>query len=278
MKSTRSSLASRYSVAFILCLSCLMILMASSLSVSPNSSLASSTPSNARVSATATPAGGPIARTMTSPPPLPLVGAALTATKTDNTSVAVDPGATIMYTVVINNTGTVDLTNVNFTDTVDPNTTLVPGSVNSSPIAFDDTYPASGNIPIAPAASLLANDIDPDSGTNAGLTVTQVQGSAGNVGNPTNTTATGIGGVNGSVTVQVNGSFTYEPPPGFTGADTFTYQISDAAGKTGSGTVTINISNMVWFIDNTSVAANSRGTFSQPFKTIANFNTVNTGA
>ncbi len=278
MKSTRSSLASRYSVAFILCLSCLMILMASSLSVSPNSSLASSTPSNARVSATATPAGGPIARTMASPPALPAVGAALTATKTDNTSVAVDPGATIMYTVVINNTGTVDLTNVNFTDTVDPNTTLVPGSVNSSPIAFDDTYTASGNIPIAPAASLLANDIDPDSGTNAGLTVTQVQGSAGNVGNPTNTTATGIGGVNGSVTVQVNGSFTYEPPPGFTGADTFTYQISDAAGKTGSGTVTINISNMVWFIDNTSVAANSRGTFSQPFKTIANFNTVNTGA
>src|SRR5205085_3897647 len=34
----------------------------------------------------------------------------------------------------------------------------------------------------------------------------------------------------------------------------------------------------VWFIDNTSAAANSRGTFSQPFKTIAAFNAVNTGA
>ncbi len=280
MKSTRSSLASRYSVVFILCLSSLMILMASALSVSPNSSLASSTASNARVGVTATPANGPIARSVAAPTPLPPVGPVLTATKTDNLlqTATVNPGDTIMYTVVISNTGGADALNVNFTDTIDPNTTLVAGSVNSSPIAFDDIYTASGNIPIAPAAGLLANDIDPDSGDNAGLTVTQVQGAPGNVGNPTNTTATGIGGVQGSVTVAANGTFTYEPPPGFTGADTFTYQVSDAGGKTSSGTVTINITGMVWFIDNTSVAANSRGTFSQPFKTAAAFNAVNSGA
>src|SRR6185369_562556 len=256
MKSTRSNLASRYSVAFILCLTSFMILIASALSVSPNSSSASSTPSNARVSATATPAAGPISRTITSPTPLPPVGPALTATKTDSPGTPANPGDTIMYTVVITSTGTTDAMNVSFTDMIDSNTTLS-GVVASSPIAFDDAYTASGNIPIAPAVSLLANDIDPDTGTNAGLTVTQVQGSAGNVGNPTNTTAAGIGGVNGSVTVAANGTFTYQPPPGFTGDDTFTYQISDASLKTGSGTVKITVSNMVWFIDNTSAAANS---------------------
>jgi uncharacterized repeat protein (TIGR01451 family) len=220
--------------------------------------------------------GEPISPMLASPLN-PFVNTTVTATKTHTPSGNRAPGDTLTYTVVITNTGAADATGVSFTDTIDPNTTLVPGSVNSSPIAFNDTYTASGNIPIAPAASVLVNDIDPDTGTNAGLTVTQVQGSGANVGNPTNTTATGIGGVTGSVTLFVDGSFTYEPPPGFTGADTFTYQISDAGGKTGTGTVTINISNMVWFIDNTSAGSN-RGTFTNPYKTIAAFNAVNSGA
>src|SRR5262245_58330762 len=254
MTPRRSTIASRYSVTLILGLSCLMIMMASVVSVSRNPSLASSTASTARVSTTPAPTGGPSGRPLASPLLAP-AGPALTATKTDNLAptATVNPGDTIMYTVVITNTGMADALNVNFTDTVDPNTTLVPGSVNSSPIAFDDTYTATGNIPIAPAMGLLANDIDPDTGHNTGLNVTQVQGSAANVGVVTSTTAVGIGGVHGTVNVAANGTFTYEPPPGFIGADTFTYQISDAAGKTGTGTVTINISNMVWFIDNTSV-------------------------
>src|SRR6185436_14346995 len=66
--------------------------------------------------------------------------------------------------------------------------------------------------------------------------------------------------------------------PGFTGADTFTYKISDGT-FTDTGTVTINISGMAWFIRNTGGGANL-GTFSNPFTTIASFNTANaaTGA
>jgi uncharacterized repeat protein (TIGR01451 family) len=259
-----------------------MILMASALSVSPSSSFGTgSLTSSVRAESTAAPnPREPFASTLASQPsPLnPFVNTTVTATKTHTPSGNRAPGDILTYTVVITNTGGADATGVIFTDTIDPNTTLVPGSVNSSPVAFDDSYTASGNIPIAPATSVLANDIDPDSGTNAGLTVTEVQGAAGNVGNPTNTTATGIGGVHGSVTLLANGTFTYQPPPGFTGADTFSYQISDAGGKTSTATVTITISNMVWFIDNTSAAANSRGTFTEPFKTIAAFNAVNTGA
>src|ERR1041384_8207524 len=279
MKSARGSFASRYSVAFILCLVCLMLTIGSVISSSrttPFAGAALTSTVSAETSTTLAPRE-PL-NSMLPSPANPFVNTTVTATKSHTPTGNRMPGDILTYTVVITNTGAADATGVIFSDTIDPHTTLVPGSVNSSPVAFDDTYTASGNIPIAPATSVLANDIDPDSGTNGGLTVSQVQGSAGNVGNPTTPTATGIGGVHGTVTLLANGTFTYDPPPGFTGADTFTYQISDAGGKTGSGTVTINISNMVWFIDNTASASLNRGTFTQPFKTIAAFNAVNSGA
>jgi uncharacterized repeat protein (TIGR01451 family) len=45
---------------------------------------------------------------------------------------AANPGDTLLYTVQITNTGTADATSVVFTDTPDPNTTLVVGSVQST--------------------------------------------------------------------------------------------------------------------------------------------------
>jgi len=93
------------------------------------------------------------------------------------------------------------------------------------------------------------------------------------VGVATNTTAVGGGGVTGSVTLASNGSFTYEPPPGYVGNDTFTYKTSEGT-LTDTNTVTITISNMVWFIKNTGGGLN-RGTFSNPFTTIGSFNTAN---
>jgi hypothetical protein len=97
---------------------------------------------------------------------------------------------------------------VTFTDTVDANTTLDMGSVATSPIGVADSYTCSGNIPIAPINGVLSNDLNPNTNNTTGLSVTQVQGMAGNVGNPTDTTATGLGGVKGSVDVESNGSFT----------------------------------------------------------------------
>ncbi len=182
----------------------------------------------------------------------------------------------IEYTVTVTNTGTNDATGVTFNDTLDPHTSLVLGSVNTQPIADPDTYAASGNIPITLAApGVRTNDRDPDTGDNTGLTVTKVQGAGANVGVATDTTAAGRGGVKGSVTLNSDGGFTYEPPPGFEGADTFTYEISDGT-KTDTATVTINISGMAWFISNNAGGLN-RGTFSNPFTTIASFNTANAG-
>ena len=204
----------------------------------------------------------------------------IVATKDDGLAAAatVAPGGTITYNVTVSNTGSTDAANVQFTDTIDPHTTLVGGSLNTQPIADPDTYTASGNIAISKnaASGVLANDRDPDTGNNSGLTVTEVQGNGANVGASTDTTATGRGSVKGKVTLNSDGSFTYEPPPGFVGADTFTYKISDGT-KTDAATVTITMSGMVWFIQN-NVGGTNIGTFSNPFTSIASFNTANAGS
>jgi Bacterial Ig-like domain (group 3)/Bacterial Ig domain/Calx-beta domain len=214
------------------------------------------------------------------PAPEPLVPS-ITATKVD-TLIAddgdnkADPGGTekIEYNITITNNGT-DAADVVFSDDIDDHTTLVPGSINTQPIADPDTYTASGNIAISKnaAGGVLANDRDPDTGNNTPLTVSKVQGVSGNVGVATDTTATGRGGVKGSVTLASDGSFTYEPPPGFTGADSFTYEVTDGT-KIDTATVNITISGMVWFISNNAGGLN-RGTFSHPFTSIGSFNAAN---
>src|SRR5262245_36774468 len=51
----------------------------------------------------------------------------------------------ITYSTTITNTGTADATGVQFTDTIDPHTTLVGGSLNVSPLAGDESYDTIGN-------------------------------------------------------------------------------------------------------------------------------------
>lgn len=167
----------------------------------------------------------------------------MSATKVDTVFTDVDgdgradPGDTLQYTITISNTGAgaTDATSVKFSDVLDANLTLVGGSLNSSPIAFDDSgYTATGNVRISISAvnGVLVNDIDPDTLNNTGLTA-----SAG---------ATSANG--GNVVMAANGSFSYNPPAGFTGTDTFTYTVTDTNGATGTGTVTFNVSGMIWFV------------------------------
>src|SRR5260370_10895490 len=74
------------------------------------------------------------------------------------------------------------------------------------------------------------------------------------------------------------GAFTYEPAAGFTGADTFTYTLTNSTGSS-IGTVTITVSHMVWFINNASTCSSScDGRFSHPFTTLAGFQAINDGA
>ncbi len=93
--------------------------------------------------------------------------------------------------------------------------------VNDAPLAQDDAY--SGDEDTAITGNVLANDSDPDGDA---LTVTS-----------TGTLATAAGG---SVILNADGAFSYTPPAGYSGTDSFTYTISDGQG--GSSTATTEVS------------------------------------
>lgn len=173
-----------------------------------------------------------------------------------------DPGDRIRYKVTIQNTGGSNANGAQLNIVPDPRTTFVPGSFRSSPLALPDAYACTGNVGISvPAASgLLANDFDDNP---AGLTATIVANAATTQG--------------GSITIAADGSFSYTPPAGFTGNDTYTYTLNDGNPVTGvtatdMSTVTFTVSNMIWFVDNTGGGSGGTGALSNPFKTLGDFN------
>ncbi|MFZ5877989.1 MAG: beta strand repeat-containing protein, partial [Chloroflexota bacterium] len=186
-----------------------------------------------------------------------------------------DPGETIEYTVVINNSGSTDATGVEFDDNPDANTTFVPASLSSSPVAVDDTYPeiVVGNVSVNSALisyNVMSND---HQGLNHTATITAYDAVSAQGGTVSMTTS-GAG----------KGQFTYDPPAGYTGVDTFTYTLSDnpnatSAASNRTATVSINISGMVWFIDNNAASCTVAGCgrLSNPFSTLAAFNSFNNG-
>jgi len=76
--------------------------------------------------------------------------------------------------------------------------------------------------------------------------------------------------------IPENGHFTYVPAPGFTGTVAFNYTITNGLGAAG-GTVTLNVSNLLWYVDN-SVTVNGDGRSSSPFRQTSDFTAVNDGA
>src|SRR5215207_7097660 len=204
-------------------------------------------------SAGSTNAPAPAPRAAVSPAAF-AVAPLITATKTDafpsHPSGQAEPGDTITYTVQINNGGT-DATGVVFNDTVDANTTFVPGSITTTPVAIDDTYSAIGNVQInVPAASgLTSNDSDPDGGPVVAVagTTTSTQG--------------------GDVSVNADGSFTYNPPAGFEGGDTFSYTINGASAPSNTATATVNVAGMIWFVD-AAAASGGDGRLTTPFNAL----------
>lgn len=178
------------------------------------------------------------------------------------TSGKADPGDRIRYKVTIQNTGGPDGAGTQLNIVPDPRTTFVPGTFRSSPLAVPDAFACTGNVGInVPAASgVKINDFDDNL---AGTTL-----SCG-----TCTSANG-----GTVTLNNDGSFTYNPPAGFTGTDNFTYTITDGnpvgapVPVSDNATVTITVSNMIWFVSNVLGGSGGTGTRVDPFRTLADFN------
>lgn len=197
----------------------------------------------------------------------PLAPAAVNiiATLTDNVSTAQNPGGTITYTATVQNNGTTDATGVAYNHQINSATTLINSSVNVQPIAGNDAYNVAGNVRLVipgGANGLLSNDTDADGNT---LSIP-----------PGNFLTT----QNGSITFNADDSFTYEPPRGFSGTDTYVYVVSDNSGasnQTATGTITFTVSTLIWFV-NPAAAADGDGTLASPYKNLSTFSTQNTGA
>ena len=182
-----------------------------------------------------------------------------------------DPGDTILTRIRItidgtdeNNNGFGDdaATGVSVTDSL-TGVTLVAGSVQVTPIAFDDVRAQIvGNTPVTfTAAELLLNDVDPDgAGGNAGLTITGVSNASG-----------------GTIVNNGNGTFTFTPTTGYVGSASFQYTVTDAQGlaSVSTGVVSFTVGDPVWYVNAASGSdVTGDGSYAKPF---ASLNPLTTG-
>jgi hypothetical protein len=101
----------------------------------------------------------------------------------------------------------------------------------------------------------LSGDVDPNGGT---LTTTP----------ETTTTAQG-----GTVTLAGDGTFTYQPPTGFSGpSDSFSYQVNTSEGTSAQATATISFTgSRVWYVNNAG-APGGDGSSISPFNSLSAVN------
>ena len=135
-----------------------------------------------------------------------------------------------------------------------------------------DTQSFSIQVDPATTPPSAVNDGSFDALGNVGINVPAGSGVMGNdtLGVPTATItafdATSVNG--GAITMNATtGAFTYTPPAGFEGADSFTYTLGNAGGAS-VATVTLNVAGMIWFVD-ASVAPGGDGRVSSPFNDLA---------
>jgi choice-of-anchor A domain-containing protein len=128
-------------------------------------------------------------------------------------------GATFTFTGV-----TVRISYVGSTGNDITFTAVTGDAMNNAPVAHDDAYdaPADGLLQVA-APGVLTNDVDAD---DDDLLVFDSDSTSE---------------MGGAVAVQVGGAFTYQPPAGFVGLDSFRYTIADSFGATADATVFLTV-------------------------------------
>ena len=103
--------------------------------------------------------------------------------------------------------------------------TITVNPINHTPVARNDFYSVSENSTLSvKGLGVLGNDTNPDASV---LTATLVS----NV-------------INGHLTLNQNGSFTYFPNPNFYGTDSFTYQAKNGIASSNTTMVTIQVNQL----------------------------------
>jgi hypothetical protein len=133
--------------------------------------------------------------------------------------------------------------------------------VPEAPIAGDDAFDTIGNTLLEVdatddepgpkvyfAGNLGSNDVDQDAGTV--LTFSLDTSTAGAV-----------------VTVNTDSTFTYVPPAGATGSDSFTYEVCDNTALCDTATVTITLHEQVWYVD-PAAGGGGAGTSTSPLNSL----------
>ena len=150
----------------------------------------------------------------------------------DNTQNATTASPSHTYTAAGDYTVTLTVTdNDGATDSVTATVTIVdpnqPPPANVPPTAVDDAYSTTENTALNVAApGVLGNDND---GGDGGPLTAELTGDA----------------TNGILTLNPDGSLTYTPDEGFTGADSFTYRANDGQDVSADATVTITVTAVV---------------------------------
>jgi adhesin/invasin len=184
-------------------------------------------------------------------------------------SLTVNANGTLSFTPATNFTGNFTFS-YRLTNVVGSDDAVVTIAVGVRPSATADTYPNAliGNVFINTTTGTPYSVLTNDQGDQLTITVT---------GTPTN----------GTVTLNANGTFVFNPAVGVKGTvatpvnATFQYIINNGFNTPSTGTVTIPFSNdIIWFVNNGAAAcpaAPCDGRLSHPFTTLAAFQAANTG-
>jgi hypothetical protein len=201
---------------------------------------------------------------------------AYTVSSVSNTSLfaagpAVDTSGNLTYTPATDASGTStfdvrvqdDGGTANGGDDTSPDQTFTITVIETPdpPVAVNDSYNAIGNVGISvPDGTDDVLERGTDDTLNGGSIVT-----FGPTGNETAVGGNGASVNGGDVTLDADGSFTYDPPAGFEGTDTFVYTLTGPGGSD-TGTVSITVSEVIWFVDNDDTTAGGDGRLSNPFQ------------
>ena len=146
----------------------------------------------------------------------------VTSAAASNGGVSINSDGTLNYSPETNFNGTDQITYTiddgnGGTDTGTVTVTVNP--INDAPVADDETATTNQNTTIS-NIDVLTGDTDVDGDV---LSVSQASA------------------VNGSVSINSDGTLNYTPNPGFNGSDRLTYTVSDGNGGTDTGAVTITV-------------------------------------